>query len=134
MIEHITKVRVRYAETDKMGFVYYGNYPTYYEIGRTELLRSLGSTYRKLEEEGVLMPVINLQIQYKKPAQYDDFITIKTVVKDFTPARITFTYTLFNEMDELLNTGETTLIFMNPSTMKPIRAPQWFLKLLKEKN
>ncbi len=131
MIEHTTKLRVRYAETDTMGYVYYGNYAAYYEVGRTELMRCFGSSYRKLEEEGIMMPVISLQIHYKKPALYDDLLNIRTVVRALTPARIIFGYEIFNEAGELINTGETTLIFITAATKKPVRAPSWFLELLK---
>ncbi|MGC8866269.1 MAG: acyl-CoA thioesterase [Bacteroidales bacterium] len=132
MKEHTTQIRVRYSETDTMGFVYYGNYAAYYEIGRTELMRSLGSSYRRLEEEGIMMPVINLQINYKKPAFYDDLLSIRTVVKHLTPARIIFGYEIFNEAGELINLGETTLIFISATSKKPIRAPLWFLQLLED--
>lgn len=133
MIEHTAHIRVRYGETDTMGYVYYGNYAVYYEVGRTELMRSLGSSYRRLEEEGIMMPVINLQIHYKKPAFYDDLLSIRTTVKYLTPARIVFGYEIFNEQGELINTGETTLIFISAATKKPVRAPEWFLQLLGQK-
>ncbi|MEJ5303137.1 MAG: acyl-CoA thioesterase [Bacteroidales bacterium] len=132
MIEHTTQLRVRYAETDTMGYVYYGNHPTYYEVARTELMRSLGSSYRKLEEEGIMMPVISLQIHYKQPAFYDDLLNIRTVIKALSPTRITFGYEIFNESGDLINVGETTLIFISSSSKKPVRAPSWFLDLLSE--
>lgn len=72
MYEHVTNLRVRYVEVDSMGYVYHGNYASYYEVGRTELMRNLGSSYKKLEDEGVLMPVIHLECYYIRPARYDD--------------------------------------------------------------
>lgn len=97
MIKIETMLRVRYAETDQMGFVYYGNYAQYYEVGRVEAMRSLGFSYKEMEENGILMPVINLNINYKKPALYDDEIRIVTTVSKLPSVRITFDYECFNQ-------------------------------------
>jgi len=130
MIQHITNLRVRYAETDSMGYVYYGNYATYYEVGRVELLRSLGSSYKLLEDEGVLMPVVKLACHFKKAARYDEELQVETTIINFQPARIEFAYTIRNRAGEVINTGETTLVFVSSETRRPCRAPGWFVRLI----
>ncbi len=125
-----TKVRVRYGETDKMGYVYYGIYPLYYEIGRTELMREFSFSYKKIEDMGIILPVKTLDIKYHKAAQYDDLLTIRTTIKDLPGVRITFYYEILNEVGELLNEGTTMLIFVNEKTRKPIKAPSELLKQL----
>ena len=127
MIKTETTLRVRYGETDQMGFVYYGVYAQYYEVGRVEAMRSLGFSYREMEESGVLMPVINLTVNYKKPAKYDDEVRIVTTVKEMPGVRITFHYECFNQKNELLNTGSVTLVFIDKEKNKPMQPPQWFM-------
>jgi acyl-CoA thioester hydrolase len=127
MIKTETTLRVRYGETDQMGFVYYGVYAQYYEVGRVEAMRSLGFSYREMEESGVLMPVINLTVNYKKPALYDDEVRIVTTVKEMPGVRITFHYECFNQKNELLNTGSVTLVFIDKVKNKPMQPPQWFM-------
>ncbi len=119
-----TKIRVRYSETDRMGYVYYGNYPQYYEVGRVELMRSLGYSYRALEDMGVIMPVRDMKIKYIKPSFYDDELTIKTIVRNLPSTRMLFEYEISNASGELLNTGETTLLFVDAETRRPMRAPK----------
>ncbi|MEE4197370.1 MAG: thioesterase family protein [Bacteroidales bacterium] len=131
MFTYETKLRVRYGETDKMGYVYYGNYPLYYEVGRTELMRSLGFSYKTIEEMGIMLPVRSLEVKYYKPAVYDDHLTIKTIIKELPKARITFYYQIFNENEELLNQGLTTLVFVDESTRKPRRAPLELIEQLR---
>jgi len=128
-----TKIRVRYGETDQMSFVYYGVYAQYYEVGRVELLRSLGVTYKKLEEMGFALPVVNLNINYKKPAYYDDELTIRTTIKKLPSAKITFYYEMLNANNELLNIGEVVLVFVNKETGKPCFAPAVIMEKFKEK-
>ena len=128
-----TKIRVRYGETDQMSFVYYGVYAQYYEVGRVELLRSLGVTYKKLEEMGFALPVVNLNINYKKPAYYDDELTIRTTIKKLPSAKITFYYEMLNANNELLNIGEVVLVFVNKETGKPCFAPEMVINKFKEK-
>jgi len=128
-----TKIRVRYGETDQMSFVYYGVYAQYYEVGRVELLRSLGITYKELEESGYALPVVNLQIKYNKPAYYDDELIIRTTIKEMPSARITFYYETINSKGELLNTGEVVLVFMDKKTGKPCLSPTIVLDKLKNK-
>lgn len=127
MIKTETTLRVRYGETDQMGFVYYGVYAQYYEVGRVECMRSLGFSYKEMEESGVLMPVINLTINYKKPALYDDEVRIVTMVKEIPGLRITFDYECYNQKDVLLNTGSVTLVFIDKQKNKPMQPPQWFM-------
>ena len=116
-----TQIRVRYGETDQMGFLYYGNYALYYEVGRAEAIRQLGFTYRELEELGIHMPVIALNAQYFRPALYDDLITVKTILKDMPQSsKIEFHSELYNEAGELLNKGLTTLVFYDPKEKKKV--------------
>ena len=133
MFSFDSKIRVRYGETDQMSFVYYGVYAQYYEVGRVELLRSLGVTYKELEKISYALPVVNLNIKYKKPAFYDDELTIRTTIKELPSAKIIFHYETLNAKNELLNTGEVVLVFMNKKTGKPCFAPEIVMSKLKEK-
>ena len=128
-----TKIRVRYGETDQMSFAYYGVYAQYYEVGRVELLRSLGVTYKKLEDMGFALPVVSLNINYKKPAYYDDELTIRTTIKELPSVKITFYYEILNVNNELLNIGEVILVFVNKATGKPCSAPEIVINKFKEK-
>jgi acyl-CoA thioester hydrolase len=121
------QIRVRYAETDQMGYVYYGNYAAFYEIARTEMLRSTGISYKELEEMGVMLPVVEMKTKYLKPGKYDDLITIRVTIRKKPAVRIVFEYELFNESGELLNLGETTLVFVHMAKNKPCMPPQVFL-------
>ena len=127
-----TKLRVRYGETDQMGYVYYGNYPLYYEVARTEMIRKLGWPYKKIEENGIMLPVLSLNVKYIKPAFYDDELTIKTIIRKLPSARIEFEYEVYNENNELINKGETSLVFVDMKTMKPTVAPKGFLDDIKK--
>ena len=124
-------IRVCYADTDQMGYVYYGNYARFYEIGRVEALRSLGLSYREMEEEGTMMPVYENYSRYLQPARYDDLLTVKVTIADLPAARIVFKYEIRNQNQDLLNTGETTLIFLNRDTNRPTRVPAALLERLK---
>lgn len=124
MFEHQTKIRTRYSEVDRMGYVYYGNYATYFEVGRVEAMRVLGISYAELEEQGIMMPVIRYEIDYKKPAFYDEELTITTRVRKVPRSRIQFEYETHNSKGELLNSAMTELVFVDSETMKPQRAPQ----------
>jgi acyl-CoA thioester hydrolase len=126
-----TTVRVRYAETDKMSYVYYGNYTHYYEVGRVEALRQLGTSYKEMEDSGVMLPVYTCNLKYLKPALYDDLLVIKTTIKELPTARITFDYEIYNQNNELLNIGNTTVVFIDMKTNKPRSAPQSFLDKIK---
>ena len=124
-------LRTRYAETDQMGVVYYGNYPQYLELGRVEWLRAIGLTYKEMEAEGIMMPVVSLQIQYKKPALYDELITIRTKLKDLPSTKIEFDYEILNEKGELLSTANTILVFVDAKTFHPVRCPEKVLDLIR---
>ena len=117
-----TKIRVRYAETDRMGYSYYGNYATYFEVARVEALRALGITYKSLEDEGVLLPVVEYNIRFLKPAFYDDEIVVKTTITDLPSIRIRFEYETFRG-EEKLNTAWTELVFVDKSSGRPMRCP-----------
>ena len=125
-----TKLRVRYGETDQMGIVYYGNYADYLEQGRTEWLRTLGFSYKFMEANNIHLPVVNLNIDYKKPALYDDVITITTTLKEIPSVKIEFYYEIHNQDGQLLITATTTLVFVNSSTKKLRKAPEYLLEKL----
>ncbi len=129
-LAHESKVRVTYKDTDRMGYSYYGNYPTYYEIGRTEFLREMGLTYKKLEEDGYLLPIVKMIIEYIKPAVYDDLLTIKTIFKKIHQIKVEFDYEIFNSKSELINKGYTLLAFVDINSRKPVRAPQYYIDTL----
>ena len=129
MFVNSTSIRVRYAETDQMGVVYYGNYAQYFEVARVETLRSIGLSYKKIEESGILLPVSDYQIKYILPAFYDEELNIKCIIKEVSDYKIKFDYQTHNKNDKLLNFGSTTLVFVNKQTKKPVNCP----KILKEK-
>lgn len=119
-----TQIRVRYAETDQMGVVYYGHYTQYFEVGRAESIRHLGYTYKDMEQEGIIMPVVDLHIRYMRPAKYDDLLTVKTTVKELPQSfKITFHSEIYNAEGELLVTGEVILFFIEAVTMKRTSIP-----------
>lgn len=124
MFTHQTKIRIRYSETDQMGYCYYGNYAQFFEIGRVETLRALGVSYKELEEKGIMLPVLNYEVKFIKPALYDDLITIKTILNKIPGARIDFDYEIYNENNTLLTTAHTTLVFILKENMKPCPAPK----------
>ena len=130
MYSNTHMIRVRYGETDKMGFVYYGIYAQYYEVGRVELLRSMGISYKSLEDLGFELPVIDFQIRYKKPACYDDEITVITKLRNNPSSKLIFDYECFNDKKELLNFGKVTLIFISSKTKKICSPPKIFLDKL----
>lgn len=123
--EGVFKVRVRYSETDQMGYVYYGNYARYYEIGRTELMRSMDIHYRSMEEEGIIMPVISMEVKYLRPATYDDIIEIRTVIKKLTDKMIVFESMIYNEKNELLNRGIVRLCFLDKKSHQRLATPSF---------
>ena len=132
MRENTTKLRVRYGETDQMGVVYYGNYAQFLEQGRTEWLRELGFSYKWMEENNVILPVTNLNINYKLPARYDDVISITTRLKKIPTFKIEFDYEIHNEKGDLLVTASTTLVFINSVTNKLMKAPDYLLEKIDE--
>ncbi|SFS74874.1 acyl-CoA thioesterase [Lutibacter maritimus] len=132
MLSNIIKFRVRYGETDQMSFVYHGNYAQYFEMGRTEWLRDLGITYKNMEESGIMLPVISLNINFMKPGKYDDLLTLKTTLVKKPSARIEFDYEIRNEKDELLTTANSTLVFVNMKTNRPMRIPDSILNKIEK--
>lgn len=132
MLSNIIQFRVRYGETDQMSFVYHGNYAQYFEMGRIEWLRKLGISYKNMEESGIMLPVISLNTNYIKPAKYDDLLTLKTTLANKPLVKIKFEFEVYNENSELLTTANATLAFINSTTKKPTRAPEYLLKKLTE--
>ncbi|MFN8255158.1 MAG: thioesterase family protein [Bacteroidales bacterium] len=130
MVINDSKVRVRYGETDKMGYCYYGIYAQYFEIGRTDLMRKFGLSYRETEERGIMLPVLTLNVKYTKPALYDDELTIRTFLTKLPSVRIEFLYEIYNQNNELLTTAETTLVFIDSTSRRPIKAPDDFIDKL----
>ena len=125
MYEHLTTVRVRYAETDQMNIVYYGNYALYFEVGRAECIRALGFTYKKMEEMGVRMPVVHMEADFLRPAHYDDLITIKTFLKEMPlKHEISFHHEVYNERKKIITKGKVTLFFIDIKTGKWIGMPE----------
>lgn len=131
MKEYQYTTRVRYAETDQMGVVYHGNYAVYFEMGRVEWLRNIGVSYKSMEDEGIMLPVVSLTMNYKKPAKYDDVLTVKTIFKSLTSVKIEFDYEIYNETGELLTTGYSMLVFVNMKTGRPTPPPEYILEKLK---
>jgi acyl-CoA thioester hydrolase len=125
-----TTVRVRYGETDQMGYVYYGHYAMYYEVARVESLRQLGLTYKSIEERGIIMPVLENRSKYISPARYDELLRIVCVVREKPGIRIKFEYEIFNEENKLIHIGETLLVFVDKQTSKPCRPPEVMEKVL----
>lgn len=121
------KIRVRYKETDAMGVVHHSNYVTYYEEARTELLRTLGTTYRELEQSGVMLPVTEVTMKYYTPARYDDLLTVRIILREEPAAKMLFEHEIYNQDGQLINTGTVKLVYMNASTRRACRAPKWFL-------
>lgn len=130
MIQHATDIRIRYGETDQMGVAYYGNYPLFYEVGRTELIRKSGFSYKELENRGIYLPVIELNVQYIKPVFYDELITVVTYLNELPGVKIKFDYEIYNKNQDLTNKGSTILAFINTETGKPCKAPSFFMDKL----
>jgi len=130
MFEAQTQIRVRYAETDQMGYVYYGNYSTYYEVARVETLRQMGFSYKELEDKGVMMPVLENWSKYIAPARYDELLTIKVYIKERPKLRISFHYEISNPAGKLIHIGETKLVFVSIETRKPCPIPEEFIKIV----
>ncbi len=130
MYSYETFIRVRYGETDQMGYMYYGNYAQFYEVGRVEMLRSLGLSYKSFEDDGIMMPVLELNCKYLRPARYDDLIRVVTTLKEIPRMRIHFEYALYDADNTLLNTGATVLVFVNMKSLKPCLPPAELIKKL----
>lgn len=125
-----TNIRVRYGETDQMGVVYHGNYATYFEVARTEWLRNVGVTYKNLEDNGIMLPVISLAFNFLKSAKYDDMLSISVFLKKRPLVKIEFDYEIYNQNKEKISTGNSVLAFINMKTNKPIKCPDYIIKKL----
>lgn len=123
MITSITSIRVRYNEVDRMGYLHHGNYAAYFEIGRTELMREYGITYKNMEEQGILLPLSEFYIKYIQPAFYDEVLNLETTLATFSGVRLIFKYKLKNQNNQLIAEGETPLVFVSSETGKPMRPP-----------
>ncbi|MEQ6124847.1 thioesterase family protein [Pseudotenacibaculum sp. MALMAid0570] len=125
-----TNIRVRYGETDQMGVVYHGNYANYFEVARTEWLRSLGVTYKDMEESGIMLPVVSLSFSFIKPAKYDDILTVTVFLKKKPLVKIDFDYEIINQNREKISTGNSVLAFMDMKTNRPTKCPDYILEKL----
>ncbi len=133
MLTRVIDLRVRYYETDMMGVVHHSNYIRFYEMARTEMMRGISGTYKALEDEGIMMPVIEVSSKYHAPAYYDDVLSIKTTLTKIPTVRMIFEYEITNQNGELLNTGTVQLAYMHTDTRKACRAPKWFIDLITSK-
>jgi len=124
------EIRVRYGETDQMGVVHHGNYALYLEMGRIEWLRKFGLSYKKMEEEGIGLPVVSLQLNFKKSAFYDDIIKVKTILKKLPTAIIEFDYEIVSSSEEIIATANTVLAFIDLKTKRPVRPPKYLMNVL----
>ena len=131
MYTHIHHIRVRYADTDQMGYVYYGYYANYYEEARSEAIRSLGFPYKKMEEAGIMLPVTRMNVKYIGPALYDERITIRTIIDELPDRFIRFRYEIYNEAGKLINEGETQLAFIDAATRRMVHAPEALVNKLR---
>lgn len=129
-LEFSTKIRVRYSETDQMGFCYYGNYASFFEVARVEALRQNGISYKELEHLGILLPVKKFEITYLQPAKYDDLLEIKTRIIELAGVRIGFSYKTYSDAGQLLNEAYTLLVFVNAQTQKPMPIPEFIFEQL----
>jgi len=133
MIENNTSFKIRYAETDQMGYAHHGNYAQYFEIGRLELLHELGISYKKMEEEGLILPVYSINTRFIQPAKFDDTVRLRTILKEIPTARITFEYEIYNAENKKISTGETVLVFVDTKKNRPIKIPQNLLNKITDK-
>ncbi len=134
MLSFDSKYRVCYGDTDRMGIMYYGNYPRLYEIGRTDMIREIWKSYRAVEESGIILPVRSLSAIYHKPALYDEMLTVRTIIKEIPKVKFRMFSQIYNETGELINEGEVVLGFIDASTGKPRRAPDEFIGILNKTN
>ena len=130
MRDHISILKVRYAETDQMGVVHHGNYAQYLEIARIEWLEKIGISYKSMEKNGIMLPVYEMNFKFKKSAFFDDELKIITSLRQTPDVKIIFDYKIYNQEEELLTTANTTLVFMDAETRRPIRCPEYVLEKL----
>lgn len=134
MISHSTQIRVGYKDTDKMGIVHHSNYIVYYEIARTELFREIGLNYAELEKSGIISPILEVQSKYLHSAYYDEVLTVKAIVEEEPMVRLRIKYEILNDAGVLINTGMTVLGFLNSETLRPCRAPQEIIDVIRKSN
>jgi acyl-CoA thioester hydrolase len=127
-----TMIRVRYGETDRMGYLYYGHYPEYFEVSRTDMIRSLGLSYKGIEDRGIIMPVRSLKVDYRIPAQYDEMLRVKSCLSKLPEIKLDIDYEIFNQQDKLICTGNTVLAFVDAKSRRPRRAPDFFLEAVRK--
>jgi acyl-CoA thioester hydrolase len=127
-----TLIRVRYGETDRMGYLYYGHYPEYFEVARTDMIRSLGISYKEMEDMGIILPVRNLNIAYKIPALYDEQLLVKACLKELPEVKLNIEYGILNQKQELICTGNTVLVFVDAASRKLRRAPDFFVETVRK--
>ena len=132
MYSHETKIRIRYGETDRMGYAHHANYPLYFEEGRMELLRNLDLNYKDLEDSGIILPVISINTKFLSPVYYDDVLTIKTILKEVPGARLKFDYEVVNQKNKPVTKADVELAFVDSETRKPMPAPAKFVEKLKK--
>ncbi len=131
MITHTTQIRVRYGEVDQMGFLYHSHYVEYFDVARTEFIRSLGISNKEIEADGVMLPVLNVTIDYRLPAHYDDILTIRTTLREMPGVKIRFYYEVLLPDGQVSTTGSVTLAFMDSQTKKAVRPPKKLLDLVR---
>ena len=131
MYAYETQIRVRYGETDQMGYLYYGQYAQYFEVGRVETIRSLGLTYKELEDvHGIWLPVVSLEMRFVRPAYYDDLLTVRSEIRELPNEYITFHVEIFYEKKKLVNAGRVRLCFFDSKTKKVVPAPEYLMEKL----
>lgn len=124
-------IRVRYGETDRMGYLYYGHYPEYFEVSRTDMIRSLGLSYKEIEDMGIIMPVRSLKVDYRLPARYDELLKVKSCLSKLPEIKLDIDYEIKSEEDKLICTGNTVLAFVDVKSRRPRRAPDFFLEAVR---
>jgi acyl-CoA thioester hydrolase len=127
-----SQIRVRYGETDRMGYMYYGRYPEYFEVARTDMIRSMGISYREMEDQGIILPVRSLKVDYKMPALYDELLRVKSCLKTLPESRLDIDYEIFNSENKLVCTGNTVLVFVDATTRRIRRCPDFFLEAVRK--
>ena len=130
MKDHLSILKVRYAETDQMGVVHHGNYAQYLEIARIDWLEKICISYKSMEKNGIMLPVYEMNFKFKKSAFFDDQLKIFTSLRQRPDVKIIFDYKIYNQDGELLTTANTVLVFMDAKTRRPIRCPDYVLEKL----
>ncbi|HET8809806.1 MAG TPA: thioesterase family protein [Flavobacteriaceae bacterium] len=131
MKNFFSSISVRYAETDQMGVVHHGNYPQYLELARIEWLEQFGLSYKKMEDDGIMLPVYEMHFKFSRPAKFGDTLVVETILREMPRAKITFDYTIRNQENELLTKASSVLVFMDANSKRPIKCPDYILEKLK---